>query len=464
MVLVLDSLENPTFLKRAWCLYEIYLCDKTQVKFNIAMTPTVYSKVAASLAETPNILLTAIRRSHSANSTCSLPSDKHRILNHFRSSIGFLEMDKLVFFVFMRWMIPQLANQISTETDALKRVHLKLSLASLHVSLSDYEQALPLQSQALVVYNAILGHSMRTYNAMRQLALTFIEFGKPHEAKPLFLAAADGMFEFGEDEDALSILVDLSKCFEMMGKADQALSLMESVYSRSKILLGWKAELTLCCMKKLGLLHQRLGNIAETRKLLEECLQLEMDVLDADDVEILETLGCLAKFYASHTFLHERAVETLQELLHRQTSIFGDTHESVLATLGLLTSVYLDLKRFKDAGTLCFNTLKLLNQRYGNDHHHSIRWLHELALCQYRSGNAQEAENLLFESLARRNSAGHCHESLQAYTYLIEIKMRKRDIKEAARLLRDCVTNSTIALGPNHEFTKMATAKLQAYI
>jgi hypothetical protein len=86
--------ENPIPLSRAWCLWEIFISQKTKVKFEIAMSPSEDSRFIDMIAKDPDSFNLMLSNVDVAKSTSFTPSDRENIFRVIRSTVGFQKVNE----------------------------------------------------------------------------------------------------------------------------------------------------------------------------------------------------------------------------------------------------------------------------------------------------------------------------------------------------------------------------------
>jgi hypothetical protein len=81
--------ENPIPLSRVWCLWEIFISQKTKVKFEIAMSPTEESRFLDMISKDPDAFNVMLSNVDVEKSTSFKPSDRDQIFSVIQSTVGF---------------------------------------------------------------------------------------------------------------------------------------------------------------------------------------------------------------------------------------------------------------------------------------------------------------------------------------------------------------------------------------
>jgi hypothetical protein len=81
--------ENPIPLSRVWCLWEIFISQKTKVKFEIAMSPNEENRFLEMISKDPDAFNVMLSNVDVEKSTSFKPSDREKIFNVIQSTVGF---------------------------------------------------------------------------------------------------------------------------------------------------------------------------------------------------------------------------------------------------------------------------------------------------------------------------------------------------------------------------------------
>eukprot|EP00605_Chrysophyceae_sp_TOSAG23-4_P000662 GSChrysophyteH1.ASY1.ANO1.744.1 assembled CDS len=95
VVMVLSPWNNPIPFTRAWCLWEIYCAVTTGSKFEVAITPNQYTAFVKGITRRPEKFYQMLADINVEKSEAWSATDKERIFNAVKSSVGFAELNKM---------------------------------------------------------------------------------------------------------------------------------------------------------------------------------------------------------------------------------------------------------------------------------------------------------------------------------------------------------------------------------
>jgi tetratricopeptide (TPR) repeat protein len=191
------------------------------------------------------------------NSECFKPEDRERIFEAIKSSVGFSELNRMVFERLRDWVIVAMREETAKGENSTDARYLN-ALAGLYKGQGKYVEAESLYVECLEVRTAALGENHPdTLESMNNLAALYDSQGKYAEAESLYGKCLEGWTAaLGENHPhTLSSMNNLAVLYDSQGKYVEAESLYE------KCLEGWTAALgenhphTLSSMNNLALLY-----------------------------------------------------------------------------------------------------------------------------------------------------------------------------------------------------------------
>ena len=172
----------------------------------------------------------------------------------------------------------------------------------------------------------------------------------------------------------------------------------------AQIVLSYIFDSKDCQLQQAGLLRNGAWYAMEQGKLRssEDMLQKSLDIkgvyLEADDPDILDTLGLLAAMYM------EQGRRTEAEKLHTQVlevkeRVWGAEHPNTLTTMSNLAEIYNGQGRWAEAEKLNEKTLEIRGKVLGAEHPKTINSMNNLASIYDHQARWTEAEDLRVQTL-----------------------------------------------------------------
>jgi tetratricopeptide (TPR) repeat protein len=220
-VMVLAPWDHPIPLTRAWCLWELYCTAQTQSKFEVAMTGSArqhfIDDVLAAPARSINRMLSQI---NVKNSECFKPEDRERIFQAIKSSVGFSELNRMVFERLRDWVIVAMREETAKGENSTDARYLN-ALAGLYEGQGKYVEAESLYVKCLEARRAALGENHpHTLTSMNGLAWLYQSQGKYVEAESLYVKCLEARTAaLGENHpDTLQSMKGLALVRRQLGK------------------------------------------------------------------------------------------------------------------------------------------------------------------------------------------------------------------------------------------------------
>ena len=112
---ILSPWSNPTYFKRAWCLWEMYCAIDSGSELGIAMSPREMECFVKELCSDLDIIYKHYAIINITDSTCWDLSDYEKIHTAIRATTGSYEMmNKIIFGGLRDWMISTFARHVET--------------------------------------------------------------------------------------------------------------------------------------------------------------------------------------------------------------------------------------------------------------------------------------------------------------------------------------------------------------
>ncbi len=101
---------QPETLKRSWCVYEVYLSVTLNARFEVALGKSQKAAFLQDIQEWDS-LYRLLYQVNCKNSITTVPSDRDRIFQLIEASVGFVQLDQMVFGVLQKWIMQALETQ-----------------------------------------------------------------------------------------------------------------------------------------------------------------------------------------------------------------------------------------------------------------------------------------------------------------------------------------------------------------
>jgi tetratricopeptide (TPR) repeat protein len=187
-VMVLAPWDHPIPLTRAWCLWELYCTAQTQSKFEVAMTGSARMHfINDVLVDNNQSIGRMLSQIDVKNSECFKPEDRERIFEAIKNTVGFSELNRMVFEKLRDWVLYAMRDEMTKDNNSTDAMYMN-ALAGLYKGQAEYTEAEPLYVRCIELRKESLGdHHPDTLQAMNNLAGLYRMQGKYAEAEPLYV-------------------------------------------------------------------------------------------------------------------------------------------------------------------------------------------------------------------------------------------------------------------------------------
>ncbi|KAJ3033660.1 Kinesin light chain 3 [Rhizophlyctis rosea] len=105
VVMVLYPWDRPITLTRAWCVFELYACIKSNSQFHITLPPSQTESMKALIEDNPQSIYQTIAAMKSEDSDATVSADLDAIQTAIRQTVGFAALNTTILDIFFNWLI-----------------------------------------------------------------------------------------------------------------------------------------------------------------------------------------------------------------------------------------------------------------------------------------------------------------------------------------------------------------------
>jgi tetratricopeptide (TPR) repeat protein len=456
-VMVLAPWDHPIPLTRAWCLWELYCTAHTQSKFEVAMTGSARMRfIDDVLEDSEGSINRMLSQIDVKNSECFKPEDREQIFKAIKSSVGFSELNRMVFEKLQDWVIVAMREETAKGKNSTDARYLT-ALAGLYKGQGKYVEAESLYMECLDVMRAALGEDHpHTLSSMNNLAMIYKSQGKYVEAESLYVKCLDVMRSaLGENHpDTLTSMNNLAMLYYSQGKYVEAESLCVECLEMSRSSLGENHPDILTSMNNLAMIYRSQGKYVEAESLCVKCLDVMRSILGENHPITLTSMSNLAMIYRSQGKYVE-AESLYVKCLDVMRAALGEDHPDTLSSMSNLAMLYDSQGKYVEAESLCVECLEMRTAALGENHPDILISMNNLATIYRSQGKYVEAESLCVECLdVMRSILGENHPiTLTSMSNLAMLYYSQGKYDDAESLLAKCLKMRTSALGENHPDT-----------
>lgn len=356
-VMVLAPWNNPIPLTRAWCLFEIYCTIDTGSKFEIALNQEQQKLFFEDMIHFGDMKINEMLATIKVeNSKCFHKEDKVRIFAAVEQSVGFGQVNAMIFERLREWVVAITMKALSeaiAKHNEYEEIQLKNTLAVLYNHQGKYEEAERLYEECLQKRRVIQGpNHQETLIAINDLANLYDTRKNYQGAERLYK----------EYLEKLVVLHDASSS----SNSDNSNGNIIGNSSSSGDLKSIVSQMVLC-MNNLAVCYENQGKYLEAEQLYESCLEKGESHLSNMHPNVLSAMNNLGVLYCHAGRLLE-AKHLLTTTLNSRKLLFGEDHPDTLNTLYNMGTLYMKLGHYDDAQICyeqCFDKRKKL---FGESH------------------------------------------------------------------------------------------------
>lgn len=181
-------------------------------------------------------------------------------------------------------------------------------------------------------------------------------------------------------------------------------------------------------------------------------------------IEAWATILFRAGWYAQQKGEPKEAKTLAIRSMKARKKIFSDEHEAVIESTSLLSSVYIDLGRWREAEKLALEAVEMCKTTLGADHSYTLAEIHNLLYLYLRESRWDEAETLALELVQiRKAKLGADHPvTLNSMSTLIWTYCGQGRLNESEKVGLEVVEKMKTILGEDHLATLQGMNNLAA--
>jgi len=446
LVMAADRWNDPTPLKRAWCVLELHAvaCEVIAEKgcFELAFTPAEHAAFVSMLKSHEFVekqcdsYYNMLGRIRSQAAECSRIEDRKAIHKDIEDTIGFAKLDRVIFSVLERWMERQIQHEHEASVRGGKMddaERMRLARANLLAEQGDFSEAISLGEEKLVLLNrsfpptnalnmkvigrAMLNLSIHYYRSGKdsqrclELRLQVLKMWKSF-LPPVHRDLADVMSCVG------SSLVDLEDCEGARSMHEGALAIWRQCLHPGD---PHFAELP-NSLHNLGIVYERICLPHLAMQCREECLNLRRSFLSASHPDVLLCEADLAlSWYDNHK--EQDGLRLLEKVLLEAKRVLPPTHGYLGTFMNQLGTMYGKLGRYEESLKMFEEQLKHCKLVMEPGNYEYIKLYQNMALTLMFLGRREESKRASSECVrvAKLNGLAEDHPTLQSVRKMMQM-------------------------------------------
>lgn len=378
-----------------------------------------------------------------------------------------------------RWLDSVEGLLADNPEDDSEKARLLTLAGDLYTKQGRYNMALPLQEQALELYQTN-ENTQKEVEAVNNLAGLHYVMGNDDQAlfwyedlRVKCRNLLDELDDFNNEHPDITINVPkicalfyvsirkLAELYHSKGEYAQALHLYKASVSMLELMSG---ENTLALgndLNELAELHQLMGDYEQALPLYQRSLVIYESLLGKEHPDVATSLNNLAGIYES-TGEYEQALPLYQRSLAMRETLLGNSHPDVANSLNNLAFLYKSMGDYEQALLLYQRSLTMRETLLGSLHPDIANSLNNLAMLYQEMGEHEQALPLYKRALAMREALlGENHPDIAATLHnLAGHYYFMGEYEKAVSFEQKALAMFLKTLGKDHPHTKIAQENL----
>ncbi len=423
--------DDPEYLKRVWCVFEIYVANtEPGVEAEIIMPEDQEGAVIDSLENIDN-LFNALSRTSIEDAEASREDDRKNILALVENSVGYSELNKLVNVLTREWIVNRLLRAVEDDgenewddkegdEETMRSNHLEYAGKLFGVGralqeMNRYDESLKAYGRCLKVREEILGRDHA------DTAISYNNMGSVMNAK-------------GDHDGALEMY---NICLEIQEKIN-----------------GKKHISTAVTYSNIGLVMDAKGDLDGALKMYNICLEIQEKINGKKHTSTALTYNNVGSALYKKGDL-DGALNMFNICLEIQEKSLGKKHVSTAIAYNNIGMV-MDAKGYLDGALNNYKTcLEIQEKSLGKKHTSTAFTYNNIGMALKAKGDLDGALNMFNTCLEiREKSLGKKHTSTAtAYNNIGSVMFAKGDFDGALNIFNLCLEIEEQLLGSDHPVT-----------
>jgi len=512
IVAILSPWDDPAYLSRAWCMFEMYTALATEgCRVEIAMRQSQKDAMVASI-DNFDKLLKAVSDAKIENSTTSKEQDRANILKLVRGTAGYHTVNNQIKDFLQKWIrgmslekldgyrrrkeqehllssdveysrlcyhVGKILFQMGFHDDALGhyndglaieekvygRGHKDTAKAYHNIGAAlkakkDYDGALKMYKRELSIYEKTVGKGhASTASAQRNVGLVMQEKGAMDEAILYFNQSLSIQLDIHEEEHE-----DTATSYSLLGLAffakrdfDTAMHMLKKALAIDEMVHGEDHPDTAMCYNNLGMVAQEIEDNSDAANMHEKALSIREKVLGTNHPDTAQSYNNLGLAMHSKGDL-KGSYKMLQKALAVYKKVVGISHTNTATACNNIGAILQDMGENKEALKYFRRALAIHRHILGEDHEDTGTCYDNIGMVLYHQDDFEGAMQMLHKGLAIRiNALGEDHvDTAESYNNIGSTMYAMNDLEGALAMTERALTVEVKALGEGHPVTALS--------
>jgi tetratricopeptide (TPR) repeat protein len=398
VMMILLPWDNPITLTRAWCVFELFACQRSNSRFEVAMTEFESKRFLRMMGRNEGTFYDMLGRLKSENCISNVPSDKENIFNAIgKLSGGFAEIDSILFRVLEKWMISAIQKKVN-ETIENKQSYSfwQQALALLHIRQGKYDIAEVLLRDCIDINKVALGlDHPSTLASMNDLAALYCRQEHYSLAEPLYQSCKDIRLDsLGPTHpDTLDSISNLAGLFVGQKKFDKAESLYLTSAKTKELVLGSEHKSTVESLNNLAGLYCSQGKYHLAEPLLQRCLDIRIKLLGSDHPDTLTSINNFGAYFL-RLKRYKEAEQLFSDCFEKRKRVLGINHPITIVSATNLAGVLCRMRKYEESESHYIFCVTNTTRSLGVSHPDTISAIEKLRKFYIKIGKEGKIDTL----------------------------------------------------------------------
>ncbi|KAJ3409846.1 Kinesin light chain 3 [Chytriomyces hyalinus] len=346
VVMVLAPWSDPIPLTRAWCIFELYSCLKTESNFHVAMTNQETKSFLAALQYDGYELHRILGRIRCSKAEAGQPSDRDQIFRVVELQVvgGFPNLDRMVFSVFLKWATDKLKWQVENAESERNRGNWAVALGSFLKHLEKSDEAIVWLEEGLELQRRTVGpEEVSTLATEATLGSLYQEMGDTEKAGDILNHCYSiKLAQVGPDDPSIfGMMNNLAQVYRVKGEFSKASELLTTLLATAERVSGRENEFYIRVYANYVSLLCKQGRLQEAKECGVLMLELSERALEENHPDRILALN---NYGAVLVELREwdAAEAVLKDALTRSKRNLGEDCGLAISQTVSLSSIYRD--------------------------------------------------------------------------------------------------------------------------
>ena len=433
-VMILLPWHDPVPLTRAWCLWELYSTIITDVKFEVAFSPSEYDNFLHTMMVAPEQSINQMKaKINVENSSAQNDIDRQQIFQAIQKRTTFDKLNNIVFQCLEKWVLETLINRLTYL----------------------YKKSLPSTAvETIMKAGEYVAKQIKSTVPKKKNKASHDESHPNHaKSEEHVFVSIENLQEGPLMKDVLIMTSVIGLVFQNQGDYKNAKLYHTACYERCRALLPENDPLTLDALENLASIHEHLSDYQQARPLYEDSYKFRM--AQDGQTNLLHTINGLGSC-ALHMNEFDKAFQLYQKGLGICKELLSE-HDTMTLTLrsNLAISNKMRGKDIDEAFQQLLSCFEKCKELFGGSHPDTLRALYNVGNMEFCRGNVTEAEQQLGQCIdAYITIFGPNHpDIIHPQLTLAHLHLHKQEFGTAIKKYEECYEKTKALLGEDHEKT-----------